>query len=107
MNSLAASGSLSGNVTTFIQKVDGAIINPLIILMFAVGLVGFLWGVFTYITNAEDQEARAKGTQHMLWGVIGMGIMISAFAIVHIISATFGLNTGTTNTAVNSVIGGN
>ncbi len=96
---------LSSNVNSIIQKVNSYIINPIIILLFALALVGFLWGVFQYITHADDEEARTTGTRHMLWGVVGMGIMVCAFTIVHIIIATFGLNTGSTNKAVQNVIG--
>ncbi len=59
----------------------GSIVSPLIWLLFTVAFVYFLWGVVRYIANGENEEERSKGTQHMLWGVIGLAIMLSAFGI--------------------------
>jgi len=97
---------MNATLDNMILKANALIVNPLIILMFSLALVGFLWGVKDYIVNADDQEARAKGTQHMLWGIVGMLIMISTFTIMRLILQSFGLNTGDTQTAVQKVIGG-
>ncbi|MEI6478782.1 MAG: hypothetical protein WCO18_00670, partial [bacterium] len=88
---------------SIILKANALIVNPIIILMFSFALVGFLWGVMGYINHADDLEARAKGTQHMLWGLVGMTIMISTFAIMRLVLRTFGLNSGDTQTAVEKV----
>ncbi len=91
---------------SIILKANALIVNPLIILMFAFALVGFLWGVKDYIVHADDQEVRAKGTMHMLWGFVGMMIMISTFTIMKIIVNSFGLNADQkTEQAVQTVIG--
>jgi hypothetical protein len=74
-----------GNV---INPVITAIVDPAIELMVLVAIVVFVWGVVQMIVNGGDPEARSKGKGHMLWGVIGMVIMISAWAIVYIISNT-------------------
>ncbi len=64
------------------------IVNPLLTLIFVLALVYFLWGVFTFIRNAEDGEKRKEGAQHILWGVVGMFIMVSAYGIINLIAAT-------------------
>ncbi len=104
MDQLAASNASLDNI---ILKANSLIINPLIILMFSFALVGFLWGVKDYIAGADDQEARSKGAQHMLWGIVGMTIMVSTFAIMRLVLQSFGLYSGDTQTAVQNVIGGN
>lgn len=80
-------------VATFVGKVNRYITNPLITLMFAAALVYFLYGMFEFLMNAEDAEARETGKQHMLWGVVGMFIMLAAFAILHLIERTLGIPT--------------
>ena len=75
----------------FIQKVDAAILNPLITLGFAVAMVVFLWGIFQFIRNPADAENRKTGQKNIMWGLIGLVIMFSAFGIIKIILATFGL----------------
>ncbi|MDD5318290.1 MAG: hypothetical protein PHF79_00500 [Candidatus Pacebacteria bacterium] len=69
----------------FIHKVDQVIVNPLILLMFAVALLVFLWGVFEFVRSSDSDDARATGQRHMLWGIVGLAIMISAFGIVNVI----------------------
>ena len=104
MDQLAASNA---SLDSIILKANSLIVNPLIILMFSFALVGFLWGVKDYIAGADDQEARSKGAQHMLWGIVGMTIMVSTFAIMRLVLQSFGLYSGDTQTAVQNVIGGN
>jgi len=72
----------------FIGKVTDVIINPLIYLMFGVAFVVFMWGVTEYVLHLDDEDARKKGARHMLWGVIGFAIMVSAYGIVTLIGTT-------------------
>ncbi len=79
-------------VTEFILKLNGAIVNPLIVVMFAVALFVFLWGVRAYISGADNEEVRLKGSQQILWGIIGMAIMMMTFTIIRIVLNTFGIS---------------
>ncbi len=78
-------------IATFVGKVNRYITNPLIILMFAAALVYFLYGVFEFLMKADDAEARDIGKTHMLWGIVGMFIMLAVFTILHIIENTLGV----------------
>jgi len=78
-------------VSDFIKILVDVIVNPLIRLSFAVALVVFLWGVFGYIKNADSPEDRKKGTQHIIWGLVGLFIMTSVFTILEIGLNTFGI----------------
>lgn len=72
--------------------------------MFAFALVGFIWGVFGYVSKADNSEARVKGAQHMLWGIIGMALMIMAFSLIRIMLNTFGLENDTNKTEIEKVL---
>jgi len=76
---------------SLVDSINNAIIFPLIALMMAVAFLIFLWGGFEFIKNANNETGRATGKQHMLWGVVGMLVMISAYAILGIAAGTFGL----------------
>ncbi len=78
---------------TFIGKVEVAILNPIIKLGFAIALVVFLYGVYEFIRNAESSDARAQGGKHILWGIIGMFIMIAAGGIMNVICGSLGITT--------------
>ncbi len=91
------------NIIQFIHKVSIVIINPLIKLIFLVALVVFLWGVFGYVKDGDSDDARSSGRRHMLWGVFGMFIMISVFAILSFVLNTFDIP-GSTGQQINQVI---
>lgn len=80
------------SLSVFITNVIQLIIQPILWLLFALALYQFVVGVGTYILKADDPKERAKGTQHMLWGVIGFFVMTSAILILRTITATFGVD---------------
>lgn len=79
------------SIDTFMQKVDTQIINPLIVLLFALALVYFLYGVFEFISNAANDEKKTTGKDHMIWGVIGLTIMVGVWFILGVILDTFNI----------------
>jgi uncharacterized membrane protein YgcG len=81
----------AGAAQCLVDMVNDAILFPLIALMSAIAFLVFLWGAFQYVKNADSDAARAQGQQHMLWGVIGLLVMVSAYAILNIATGTFGL----------------
>ena len=79
------------DVDTLIKKVNGLIINPLIVLLFALAVMFFLYGVFEFISNQTNEEKKTTGRNHMIWGVIGIVIMMGVFTIIDMIKSTFGI----------------
>lgn len=73
---------------SFVAQINQIILFPLITLMTAVALLVFLWGGFQYVLNAANDGKRAEGQKHMLWGVIGLLVMLSAYAILNIAANT-------------------
>ncbi len=54
--------------------------------MFAIAIVVFAYGVFQVVWGGE--ESREKGKKSMLFGVIGMFIMMSAWGIIYLVANT-------------------
>ena len=75
-----------------VNKFNDIILYPLITLLLAIAFLVFVWGAFQYVLNADSDEARSTGRKHMLYGVIGMLVMLSAWSILIIATATFGIN---------------
>ena len=75
-----------------VQGIATHIVNPIIRVFFAVALAFFLWGVISMIASGEKEEARQKGRDHILWGLVGMGIMIAAFSLLKLVTSTFGVD---------------
>lgn len=79
------------SLDSFITNVDSMIINPLIMLLFALALAYFLYGVFEFIANQSNDEKKTTGKSHMLWGIVGITIMIGVWAILGMILNTFNI----------------
>lgn len=75
----------------FLVKLNEIIIYPLITLMMGIALLVFLYGCFEFIMNADNDSARSTGKKHILWGIIGFVVMVSAYAILEVATGTFGI----------------
>lgn len=76
------------DVNSFIGNVNDQIVNPLIQLLFAIALVVFVWGVFQFLSNPEKEDERTKGKSHMMWGIVGLVIMLGIWGILSLIIDT-------------------
>ncbi len=73
-------------------NVNRTIVNPLIQFAFIIAFVFFIWGVMQFIRNADNPEGRKKGQDHMIWGVVGLVIMLGVYGIINILINSFGLS---------------
>jgi predicted membrane channel-forming protein YqfA (hemolysin III family) len=78
-------------LSKIIAAINTNIVNPLIFLLLAVALVVFIWGVVSYFRNIDNADERKIGIRHMIWGVIGLAIMISFKGIIAIIKNLIGV----------------
>ena len=76
------------NANELLNRIGTYIVNPIIYLMFTVAFVVFIWGLVEFVAHLDNEEARATGGKHMLWGIIGMAIMSGVVGIVAIIQNT-------------------
>ncbi len=75
-------------MNVILAKIADNIVNPIIGLLFALAFIYFAIGVFKMIVGAGDEAKRKEGQDNILYGVVGMFIMISAYGIVRLIAAT-------------------
>jgi uncharacterized protein with GYD domain len=75
-----------------LAKIESVILFPLMSFMLSVAFLYFLWGAYQFVANAESDGGRETGKMHMLYGVIGMVVMVSALAILRIAAGTFGVS---------------
>lgn len=71
------------SLTKFIDNVELFLLKPLMMLLLAMGMLLFFWGLAQFILGAGNDENRTTGKKHMLWGIIGMFIMATAQQIVN------------------------
>lgn len=65
-------------------------LNLLIPLIIALTLVFFIWGVTIYIANSGSAEKRKEGIQYIFYGIIGLFVIGSVWALVYLLANTFG-----------------
>lgn len=75
--------------TPYPEAIREQIIKPLVQLFFILATVFFLWGVIEFVAGSDNEEKRTKGKRHMLWGIIGMVIMLAAGGIINVIEEFF------------------
>jgi len=85
--------AVSPEVIALVGRINEQVLNPLIILMFTVALILFVVGLYNFFGKRESADVLEKGKRHMLWGIIGMVIMVSVFGIMNFITGTLGVNT--------------
>ena len=68
------------------------ITESIIPLLFAVAILGFVYGVVQYfIIGANEEAKRSQGKQFIIWGVIAFAVRVSVWSLVGILGGTFGL----------------
>lgn len=84
-----ASGTLTIQqlVTKYIVK--GA--NYIVVLLIGMTVLVFMYGLMKYMFKGRESDAaRTEGRKLMLWGIIGIFVMISVWGLVGILSNTLG-----------------
>lgn len=77
-------------IACLINKITDQILNPVIVLLFVLATIMFLWGVIQYVIGSQgDTNKLEKARSVILWGIIGMFIMASAWGIVRILQNFF------------------
>lgn len=82
--------SSAGNVFGFLCQI-GRIFNAIVPVLIALGVLYFVWGVVTYVI-ASDEEAKKAGRDRIVFGIIGLAVIIGMWGLVNFLRNTFGLN---------------
>lgn len=61
------------------------ILQPFVSFLFALAAILFLWGVVEFLINRDNEEERDTGKRHMIWGLIGLTIMLSVNGIMWVL----------------------
>jgi hypothetical protein len=66
------------------------ILGKIIPVLIALGVVYFVWGVVAYVIGG-DEEAKTKGKDKIVFGIIGLAIILGIWGLVKIVTNTFGI----------------
>lgn len=84
-NYVYGSGSTITDIIFFMIN----LINQAVVLVVALALLFFFWGVAKFILNADNEEKRKEGKSVMMWGIIALFVMLFVWQIVNILANTF------------------
>ena len=89
----AAAQDLQSYFDTTVRGIIGVIINILIVL----ATLMLILGIFRYITSGGDEEKLKSGRSYILYGIIGIALMVLIRGFINIAIETIqpGLDTST------------
>ncbi len=84
------------SITTELQGILGLLMPILITL----AVVYFIWGMVQFIGKSGSEEGRTEGRQRMIWGVVGIFVIVSVWGLVGFINSSFDVGFGGPRTNV-------
>lgn len=76
------------DATELLNRISQFIIDPILFTLFTAAFVVFVWGLVQFVAHLDNEEARSTGSKHMIWGIIGMVVMVGVNSIIAIIQNT-------------------
>ena len=78
----------TSGLAAFITQVN-RVINYIVPFLVGIAVLVVIYGIFGYIKNADNEEKRALGRAMMIWGTLGIFMMLSIWGLVSILDNTF------------------
>ena len=71
-----------------LERIVTYVIDPSVKVIFTLGLFMFFWGIVEFLFALREGKPSEPGKQHMIWGLVGMLIMVSVYGIIALIMNT-------------------
>jgi uncharacterized membrane protein YidH (DUF202 family) len=81
------------------------IINIIIPILITAGIAYFIYGVVSYVSS-KDEEKRKEARQIMIYGVIGLFVIVSIWGLIRSLGSATGVQQGGTGCIVNPALPG-
>jgi Type IV secretion system pilin len=78
------------NGETVLQNIIVEIFSPLYQFFAVLAFLYFLFGIVKFINGMDNPEEMKKGKSHMIFGTLGLFIILSAGVILKFLSNTLG-----------------
>lgn len=73
----------------FIDAIIRNMIQPVIVLIFALAILYFLWNVTQFIRKSDDPKEIEKFKINAMWGIVAIFVMASMWGLVEILINSF------------------
>ena len=68
----------------------GGLLKPIVPFLIGLAVIVFIYGVLMVMIS-EGGDKKENGKQYMMWGIIGIFVMVSVWGLVNLLQGTFGL----------------
>ena len=82
-----AASTLTGVIDTIFS-----IVNKVAPILVGCAVVVFFWGIVKFVAHGDDEKAVEEGKQVMIWGMIGLFVIVALWGIVGYIQSSLGLD---------------
>ena len=72
-------------ISSIAQSILDLFNDYVIPILFAIATIVFLWGVILYITSGGDEDKRKEGRNYIIFGLIGLFVMVAIWGIVNVL----------------------
>ena len=86
--------ALAATIEDVLVKIQD-IVEAVIPIIFGLAFVVFLWGMYKYISAAEE-GGKEEGRNLIIYSIIGLFVMVSVWGLVKVLDETFVINENTT-----------
>lgn len=69
-------------------------VTTLVPILMGCAVVVFFWGVVKFVAHAGDEKAVEEGKQLIIWGLIGIFVIVALWGFVGYIQQSLGLDFG-------------
>jgi len=80
---------VDGGLKKFLCQIQDLLGSVLPVLI-ALGVVYFVWGVVQYVIY-DSEEAKTKGKNRIIFGIIGLAVVVAMWGLVYVLVDTFNL----------------
>jgi hypothetical protein len=78
------------DVTGLITNISD-VFSALVPILIGGAIIAFLFGVLRFVFNAGKEDKRAEGRNFMIYGLIGIVVMVSVWGLVRFVMNTLGV----------------
>ena len=74
------------------DKIVSLLSGSVIPIIFGIATIVFLWGVVQFITAGGNEEKRKEGRKFIIYGLVGLFVMVAVWGIVNVLIGFLGLD---------------
>lgn len=89
---VSAQGTTIQNILTTVHN----IVDIFIPLLMTIAIAVFLYGIVLYISSGGDAEKEKTARGYIIYGIIGLFVLVAFWGLVTVLANTFGISSGVT-----------